>query len=173
MQHATAHLSFFQRFRAFIVRWVFSTNHKDIGTLYLWLSLIMLFTGGTLALLFRLELFQPGLQFMHPDFFNQLITMHGLVMVFGAVMPAFTGLANWMIPVMIGAPDMAMPRMNNLSFWILPFAFLILISTFFLSGPAPNFGWTFYAPLSTTYGPASTDFFIFSVHLQISLYIGR
>jgi cytochrome c oxidase subunit 1 len=166
MQHATAHLSFFARFRAFIVRWVFSTNHKDIGTLYLWLSLIMLFTGGTLALLFRLELFQPGLQFMQPDFFNQLITMHGLVMVFGAVMPAFTGLANWMIPVMIGAPDMAMPRMNNLSFWILPFAFLILISTFFLSGPAPNFGWTFYAPLSTTYGPASTDFFIFSVHLM-------
>jgi cytochrome c oxidase subunit 1 len=154
------------KFKAFIVRWVFSTNHKDIGTLYMWLSLIMFLTGGVLALLFRMELFQPGLQFMQPDFFNQLITMHGLIMVFGAVMPAFTGLANWMIPLMIGAPDMAMPRMNNLSFWILPCAFGILISTFFLSGPAPNFGWTFYAPLSTTYGPESTDFFIFAVHLM-------
>jgi cytochrome c oxidase subunit 1 len=165
-QHSSPQRGFWSALKAFIVRWVFSTNHKDIGTLYLWLSLIMFLVGGVLALIFRMELFQPGLQFLQPDFFNQLITMHGLVMVFGAVMPAFTGLANWMIPLMIGAPDMAMPRMNNLSFWILPFAFAILISTFFLSGPAPNFGWTFYAPLSTTYGPASTDFFIFSVHLM-------
>lgn len=164
--HSTENLTFLGKIRAFIVRWVFSTNHKDIGTLYLWFSLIMLFIGGIMAILFRAELFQPGLQFMQPDFFNQLITMHALIMVFGAVMPAFTGLANWMIPLMVGAPDMAMPRMNNLSFWILPFAFGILISTFFLEGPAPNFGWTMYAPLSTTFGPDSTDFLIFSVHLM-------
>ena len=74
-------------------------------------------------------------------------------MVFGAIMPAFVGLANWMIPMMIGAPDMALPRMNNLSFWILPFAFAILTSTLFMEGGGPNFGWTFYAPLSTTYAP--------------------
>jgi cytochrome c oxidase subunit 1 len=92
--------------------------------------------------------------------------MHGLIMVFGAVMPAFVGLANWMIPMMIGAPDMALPRMNNWSFWILPFAFLILLSSLFMEGGAPNFGWTFYAPLSTTYGPPSTTYFIFGVHIM-------
>jgi cytochrome c oxidase subunit 1 len=95
-----------------------------------------------------------------------MTTMHGLVMVFGAVMPAFVGLANWMIPLMIGAPDMALPRMNNLSFWILPFAFAMLASTLFMEGGAPNFGWTFYAPLSTTYAPPSVTFFIFAVHIM-------
>lgn len=147
-------------------RWVLTTNHKDIGTLYLWFSFIMFLLGGSMAMLIRAELFKPGLQFVDPNFFNQLTTMHGLIMVFGAVMPAFVGLANWMIPLMIGAPDMALPRMNNWSFWILPFAFSILLSTLFMSGSAPNFGWTFYAPLSTTYGPKSTDFFIFSIHLM-------
>jgi cytochrome c oxidase subunit I len=147
-------------------RWLFATNHKDIGSMYLWLSFIMFFTGGILALLIRAELFQPGLQLMNQHFFNSLTTMHGLIMVFGAVMPAFTGLANWLIPLMVGAPDMALPRMNNWSFWILPMAFLLLISTFFMEGGAPDFGWTFYAPLSTTYGPKSTDFFILAVHLM-------
>ncbi|MDW2406246.1 cbb3-type cytochrome c oxidase subunit I, partial [Vibrio sp. 1262-1] len=107
-----------------IARWLYSTNHKDIGTLYLWFSFTMFLTGGAMAMVIRAELFQPGLQLVDPQFFNQMTTVHGLVMVFGAVMPAFTGLANWMIPMMIGAPDMALPRMNNLSFWILPFAFL-------------------------------------------------
>ncbi|MCH9770664.1 MAG: cbb3-type cytochrome c oxidase subunit I, partial [Gammaproteobacteria bacterium] len=149
----------------FIKRWVMTTNHKDIGTLYLWLACIMFFVGGLFALAIRVELFQPG-QIMNPDFYNQLITFHGLIMIFGVVMPAFVGLANWQIPVMIGAPDMALPRLNNWSFWILPFAFMILMSTnFFVQGPAPNFGWTFYAPLSTKYGPPSTDFMIFSIHL--------
>ena len=80
-------------------------------------------------------------------------------------MPAFVGLANWLVPMMIGAPDMALPRLNNLSFWILPFAFGILLSSLFMEGGAPNFGWTFYAPLSTTYAPQSVTFFIFSVHI--------
>lgn len=149
-----------------IMRWIFTTNHKDIGTLYLWFSFIMFLVGGSMAMLIRAELFKPGLQFFEPDFFNQLTTMHGLIMIFGAVMPGFVGLANWMIPLMIGAPDMALPRMNNWSFWLLPFAFTILISTVFMNGPAPNFGWTAYAPLSTIYGPKSTDFFIFSIHLM-------
>lgn len=154
-----------------ITRWIFTTNHKDIGTLYLWFSFIMFFIGGAFAMVIRAELFQPGLQIVNPDMFNQMTTLHGLIMVFGAVMPAFVGLANWMVPMMIGAPDMALPRMNNWSFWILPFAFSLLIysaiaSIFGFGGSAPNFGWTFYAPLSTTYGPASTDFFIFSVHMM-------
>jgi cytochrome c oxidase subunit 1 len=102
---------------------------------------------------------------MDPHFFNQLTTMHGLIMVFGAIMPAMVGLGNWLIPMMVGAPDMALPRLNNWSFWILPFAALILVSTFFMEGGAPAFGWTFYAPLSTAFAPDSTDFFIFAVHL--------
>lgn len=150
-----------------IMRWILTTNHKDIGTLYLWFSFLMFLVGGFLAFGIRAELFKPGSVIISPDMYNQLITMHGLIMVFGAVMPAFTGLANWMIPLMIGAPDMALPRMNNWSFWILPFGFAILCASFFMDGGAPNFGWTFYAPLSTTspLAPKSTDFFIFSIHI--------
>jgi len=148
-----------------LMRWVLTTNHKDIGTMYLVFSLIMLFVGGAMAFVIRAELFQPGMQITNPEFFNQMTTMHGLIMVFGAVMPAFVGLANWQVPLMIGAPDMALPRMNNWSFWILPFAFAMLISTLFMDGGAPNFGWTFYAPLSTTYAPPSVTFFIFAVHM--------
>ena len=149
-----------------LMRWVLTTNHKDIGTLYLWFSFAMFLTGGCMALVIRAELFQPGLQLVVPEFFNQMTTMHGLIMVFGAVMPAFVGLANWLVPMMIGAPDMALPRMNNYSFWILPFAFSMLLSTLFMEGGAPNFGWTFYAPLSTEYAPPSVTFFIFAVHLM-------
>ena len=149
-----------------LMRWVLTTNHKDIGTLYLWFSFMMFLLGGSFAMVIRAELFQPGLQIVEPAFFNQMTTMHGLVMVFGAVMPAFVGLANWMIPLMIGAPDMALPRMNNFSFWLLPAAFLLLVSTLFMPGGGPNFGWTFYAPLSTTYAPESVTFFIFAIHLM-------
>jgi cytochrome c oxidase subunit 1 len=147
-------------------RWLYTTNHKDIGSMYLWFSFAMFLLGGVFALVIRAELFEPGLQIVEPEFFNQMTTMHGLIMVFGAVMPAFVGLANWMIPMMVGAPDMALPRMNNWSFWILPFAFLMMVSTLFMEGGGPNFGWTFYAPLSTTYAPPSVTFFIFAVHIM-------
>lgn len=147
-------------------RWVLTTNHKDIGSMYMWFSFAMFLLGGSMAMVIRAELFQPGLQLVRPEFFNQMTTMHGLIMVFGAVMPAFVGLANWMIPMMIGAPDMALPRMNNWSFWIMPFAFALLVSTLFMEGGGPNFGWTFYAPLSTEYGPPSTTFFILAVHMM-------
>ncbi|MCX2979939.1 cytochrome c oxidase subunit I [Halieaceae bacterium IMCC14734] len=146
-------------------RWIFATNHKDIGTMYLWFSFAMFILGGSFAMIIRAELFQPGMQLIRPEFFNQMTTMHGLIMVFGAIMPSFVGLANWMIPMMIGAPDMALPRMNNWSFWILPPAFLLLASTLFMEGGGPAFGWTFYAPLSTTYAPPSVTFFIFGVHI--------
>lgn len=155
-----------KRFVAFIKRWLFTTNHKEIGTLYLLFSLLMFFIGGIFALLIRAELFQPGARLLAPEFFNQMTTLHGLVMLFLAIMPAFSGFANWMIPLMIGAPDMAMPRMNNWAFWILPVAAILLFSTLFMEGSAPNFGWTMYAPLSTTYGPASTDYLILAIHLM-------
>ena len=86
------------------MRWVKTTNHKDIGTLYLWFSFTMFLTGGVLALSIRAELFQPGLQIFNPEFFNQLTTMHGLIMVFGAIMPAFVGFANWQIPLRSARP---------------------------------------------------------------------
>ena len=149
-----------------LMRWLLTTNHKDIGSLYLWFSFSMFLIGGAMAMVIRAELFQPGMQIVEPEFYNQMLTLHGLIMVFGAVMPAFVGLANWLIPMMVGAPDMALPRLNNLSFWLLPFAFGILLSSLFMEGGAPNFGWTFYAPLSTTYAPPSVTFFIFSVHVM-------
>jgi len=148
-----------------IARWLFTTNHKDIGTLYLLFSLIMFFIGGAMALVIRAELFAPGLQLVNPEFFNQMTTMHALVMIFGAVMPAFVGLANWMVPLMVGAPDMALPRMNNWSFWILPFAFTLLLSTLFMPGGGPASGWTLYPPLSLQMGEGFA-FLIFAIHLM-------
>lgn len=145
-------------------RWVFATNHKDIGTLYLLFSFTMLMIGGVLALLIRAELFQPGLQIVNPELFNQLTTMHGLIMVFGAIMPAFVGFANWMIPLQIGASDMAFARMNNFSFWLMIPAALMLVSSFFMPGGAPAAGWTLYAPLTLQMGP-SMDAGIFAMHI--------
>ena len=145
-------------------RWVYATNHKDIGTLYLWFAFAMFISGGVMALAIRAELFMPGLQFWQPELFNQLTTLHGLVMVFGAIMPAFTGLANWMLPLMIGAPDMAFARMNNWSFWLLPPAALLLILSFWVPGGAAAAGWTLYAPLSTQ-GGMGMDLTIFAIHI--------
>ena len=145
-------------------RWLFATNHKDIGTMYLIFSFVSLLAGGVMALGIRLELFQPGLQFFRPEFFNQLTTMHGLVMVFGAIMPAFVGFANWMVPLQIGASDMAFARMNNFSFWILPVAAILLFGSFLVPGGAPSGGWTIYAPLSLQMGPGM-DMAIFALHL--------
>ena len=118
-------------------RWVFATNHKDIGTLYLLFSFFMFMFGGVLALGIRAELFQPGLQLINPELFNQLTTMHGLIMVFGAIMPAFVGFANWMIPLQIGAADMAFARMNNFSFWLMIPAALMLGTSFFYLAAHP------------------------------------
>jgi len=148
-----------------LMRWITTTNHKDIGTMYLWFSLMMFFAGGVMALTIRAELFQPGLQVVNPDFFNQLTTLHGLVMVFGAIMPAFVGFANWQIPMMIGAPDMAFARMNNWSFWLLPPAATLLITSFFVPGGATAAGWTLYAPLSIQMG-MGMDMAIFAVHIM-------
>src|ERR1700730_10501303 len=96
-----------------IKRWLFATNHKDIGTMYLVFSLPMFFIRRAMPIVIRAELFQPGMQLVDPVFFNQMPPNHALIMIFGAVMPAFVGLANWMVPLQIGAPDMALPRMNN------------------------------------------------------------
>jgi cytochrome c oxidase subunit I len=146
-------------------RWLYATNHKDIGTLYLVFSATMLMIGGLLAMLIRLELFQPGLQFFNPELYNEFVGMHGLIMIFGAIMPAFVGFANWMVPLQVGASDMAFARMNNFSFWLLPPAALLLVGAFFVPGGASASGWTMYPPLSIQMGPGM-DMTIFAVHLM-------
>ena len=154
---------------SFFKRYFFSTNHKDIGVLYLYFAVIAGLIGGIFSLLIRMELAEPGMQILGDDYqkYNVWITSHGLLMIFFMIMPAMVGgFGNYFVPLLIGAPDMAFPRMNNLSFWILPFAFAILVSTLFMEGGGPNFGWTFYAPLSTTYAPDTVNYFIFGVHLM-------
>ena len=148
-----------------IMRWITTTNHKDLGTLYLIFSMIMFCIGGIMSLVIRAELGEPGMQYVDPEFFNQMTTMHALVMIFGGVMPAFVGLANWMVPMMVGCSDLALPRVNNWGFWILPFAFGLLLSTLFMDGGAPAGGWTMYPPLVLQTGDAF-PFLIFAVHLM-------
>ena len=145
-------------------RWMYTTNHKDIGTMYLWFAFTMFLIGGSMALLIRAELFQPGLQMLDPQFFNSLTTVHGLVMVFGAIMPAFVGFANWLVPMQIGAADMAFPRMNNWSFWLLIPAALLLMGSFLVPGGAAASGWTLYPPLIIQQG-MSIDMTILAVHI--------
>ena len=152
-----------------ITRWLYATNHKDIGTMYLVFGLTMFLVGGLLAMLIRMELFEPGMRIMSPELYNQVITVHGLVMVFAALMPVTAGLANYFIPMMIGAPDMALPRLNNWGFWLLPPAAVLLVlpwilELFGVGNGVIDTGWTIYAPLSVQSG-MGVDFAIFAVYL--------
>ncbi len=153
-------------------RYAYSTNHKDIGTLYLIFSIVAGVVGGILSIGMRLELQEPGLQiFSSGHTFNVFVTAHGLIMVFFMIMPALIGgFGNWFVPIMIGAPDMAFPRMNNISFWLLPSALTLLVISMFVEGaPGENgvgTGWTVYAPLATTGHPGpAVDFGILALHL--------
>ncbi|MFO0162186.1 MAG: cytochrome c oxidase subunit I [Alphaproteobacteria bacterium] len=152
----------------FVSRWFFSTNHKDIGTLYIIFSLVAAVVGIGISLLMRLELMYPGMQiFSDGQMWNAYISAHGLIMVFFVVMPALIGgFGNWFVPIMIGAPDMAFPRMNNISFWLLVPAFLLLAASLFV-GEGPGAGWTIYPPLSdsTFHSSPAMDLALFSLHL--------
>ncbi|GBE42136.1 cytochrome c oxidase subunit 1 [bacterium BMS3Bbin10] len=153
-------------------RFLFSTNHKDIGSLYLIFALIGGLVGGLMSIGMRMELQEPGMQFFsNPQLFNTFTTAHGLIMVFFMIMPAlFGGFGNWIVPLMIGAPDMAFPRLNNISFWLLPPALALLVISLFVPGPPGGYGvgggWTIYAPLSTSGSPGpAMDFAILALHL--------
>jgi cytochrome c oxidase subunit 1 len=153
-------------------RYLYSTNHKDIGTMYLVFAICAGLIGGVLSIAMRIELQDPGLQlFSNTHTYNMFVTGHGLIMIFFALMPAMMGgFGNWMVPLMIGAPDMAFPRMNNISFWLLPASFALLIISMFVEGEPGSdgvgTGWTLYAPLSTSGHPGSAvDFAILAIHI--------
>src|SRR6476661_432497 len=130
-----------------LLSWVASVDHKQIGIMYIVVTIFFLMVGGVEAMLMRIQLMQARMNFLSPEAYNQIFTMHGTTMIFLVVMPLLIGFANYLVPLMIGARDVAFPRLNALSFWLLLFSGLLLYYSF-IAGGAPDAGWFAYAPLS-------------------------
>jgi cytochrome c oxidase subunit 1 len=151
--------------RGRLAGWVVTTDHKRIGILYLVTSLTFFAAGGILALLIRTQLIQANTDFIVRDDYNQVVTMHGTTMVFLAIVPVWAGFANFLIPLMIGARDMAFPRLNALSYWLFLFGGIVLYASWFATGGAPSAGWTSYPPLSVDSQGTGQDLWILSLHI--------
>src|ERR1700727_1900014 len=139
-----------------------NADHKVIGIQYVFTSFFFLLVGGMLAMLIRAQLAKPGMQFLTPEQYNGVFSVHATILIFLFVIPVFAGLANFVLPLMIGAPDMAFPRLNALSFWMLPVAGILMMMSFLAPGGSFAAGWTAYAPLSTTM-PIGQLFFTIAV----------
>ncbi|MGH3103714.1 MAG: cytochrome c oxidase subunit I, partial [Gaiellaceae bacterium] len=148
-----------------VASWVTTTDHKRIGILYIVTALVFFVTGGVLAVLIRTQLIQANTELFVRDEYNQIITMHGTTMIFLAIVPVWAGFANFLVPLMIGAVDMAFPRLNALSYWLFLFGGIVLYASWFAKGGAPNAGWTSYVPLSVQSIGTGQDLWILSLHI--------
>jgi cytochrome c oxidase subunit I len=142
--------------RAGLVEWIVTVDHKRIGLLYVGASLLFFLAGGVLAMFIRAELAAPGLQVMGEVSYNQAFTMHGTLMIFLFSVPIFTGLGNYLLPLQIGAADVAFPRLNALGFWLFLFGGLVVVTGWLISGDALQFGWVAYPPLSSGCGSSAS-----------------
>jgi len=152
--------------RGRVASWLTTVDHKRIGILYIWTSLAFFAIGGILALLMRAQLATPNEQFLTKNSYNEVVTMHGTTMIFLVVVPILAGFGNFLVPLMIGARDMAFPRLNALSYWLFLLGGIVLMLSFFANGGAAMSGWTSYVPLSTNHSPGNgQDLWILSLHI--------
>ncbi|HVW90280.1 MAG TPA: cbb3-type cytochrome c oxidase subunit I, partial [Gaiellaceae bacterium] len=155
-------------------KWLTTVDHKRIGILYIWTALIFFALGGILALLIRTQLATPDESFLTKSSYNEVVTIHGTTMIFLVIVPILAGFGNYLVPLMIGARDMAFPRLNALSYWLYVLGGVVMWLSFFAKGGPAQTGWTAYVPLSTLHAPGhGQDLWILSIHiLSISSFVG-
>ncbi len=151
--------------RGKVAAWLVTTDHKRVGILYLWTALVFFGVAGIMALVFRTQLATPNETVLSPQHYNELVTIHGTTMIFLVVVPIMSGLANYLVPLQIGARDVAFPRLNALSYWLYLLGGIVLMLSLFAKGGAAQAGWTSYPPLSETTPGNGQDLWILSLHI--------